>query len=166
MAKLDTSLSSPDLKRVVSTLRTIDKGIATEWRQKAKREIAIPWANDLARFAPAGSRGAAAGRSIKPGVGPLPVIRAGVGSWSGAGGGKPFQPFFSTNFGMGRAYHTYIRKNRSGLGNHIVKRRVGTWAPVHVGSYSYWLDDGFKQTNDKYRARVIDLLDDYLQEVL
>ena len=160
MTELNGSITGPDLKRVSATLRTVDKGLAAEWRREAKSEVAAPWALELGGFAPYGTLGQAARRSIKPSTGQLPAIRAGVGSWNG------WQPFFALDHGMSHeAYHTYLRRSKRGR-RHIVRRRVGRWAPEHRGSYSYWLEPGIAKTMDKYRERVIGLMDGFIRRRL
>jgi hypothetical protein len=139
----------------------VDRGLAKEWRARAKQEIAIPWASELAAAAPPGARGAAAARSIGAGSGQLPTIWAGRGEW------KPgFQPYFGLEFGGSQTkYTTYIRTSPRGL-RHVVRRRVMTWALPHRGRKGYWFHPAMSRSTDRYTEKVAQLLDRYLGEAL
>ena len=151
------SVSTRDMKAAIAAIGSIDKGLDKEWRAQAKREIAEPFAEALARQAPSGSKGAAAGRSIKTGTGPLPVILAGKGSWQG------WQPFFSLNYGMSHdKFHTYIRRSPRGM-RHVVRRRTGTWAPQWKPKHAYWFEPYFDKHLPEQRAKVMKIADDFIR---
>lgn len=155
------TVTSPNIARTIRALRTADKELEKEWRREAYEKVAKPWAAELARQAPGGSKGAAAGRSIEARKGFGVRIAAGTrkGLW------KPgFVPFFALNFGMHHnAWHKYIRKNRSGGGRHVVRRRSGTWAPVWQGPpHDYWFWRYWEANEDRVRAKVVTLTNDFM----
>jgi hypothetical protein len=152
------SLRSAQIKPAIRALQTVDRGIAREWRQHAKKELAVPWARELASHAPAGQRGAAAARSIGAGVGQLPAIWAGRGEW------KPgFQPFFSLEFGRDHnKFSTYVRTSPRGV-RHFVRRRTGTWAPQHRGRAGWWFFPAMSRSSDRYTEKVATMLADFLE---
>lgn len=151
---------SPDITRMVKALQTADKELEKEWRAEAYEKVAKPWAAELARQAPGGSKGAAAGRSIEARKGKGVIIATGTaaGTW------KPgFIPFFALNFGMGRHKHQYIRTNRSGAGRHMVRRRTGTWAPVWIGPpHDYWFWRYWEANEPRIRAKVVTLTNEFM----
>lgn len=152
-------VTTKDMQAAISALDIIDKGLAKEWRKHAKQEIAKPFAAELARQAPPGSKGAAAARSITTGSGPLPVIYVGRGSWDG------WQPFFALEFGMHHhKYHTYIG-NRAGK-RFVVRRRVGTWAPPWVKGRGLWFYPYWEKHLPEQRAKVVRLADAFIRERL
>lgn len=155
------TVRSDDVTKVLAALRTVDKGLMDEWRTQARTQMIEPWAKELARQAPAGSKGAAAGRSIQAAKSARPALYAGKGSWRG------WQPFWATNYGMAHSkVHTYIRRNRKNGGRHVVRRRSGTWAPEHRGRHGYWFEPYWERNIDRQRKRVVDLADAYLRRVL
>lgn len=166
MSTIKGSVTSDSMTAAIKSISVIDKGLAKAWRNEAKQKVTIPWATELARQAPPGFKGAAAARSIKPGTGAAPMIWAGKGTTAEGVGGS-WQPFFSTEFGMShQKVHTYVRRNRSGFGRHFVKRRSGTWAPVHVGRYGYWFHPYWEKNAERIRKRVIDLADEFIRRSL
>jgi hypothetical protein len=148
------------MRTSLAALQQIDKGLAKEWKAHAKTRIAEPFAHQLARQAPAGAKGAAAGRSIRTGAGALPIIYAGKGTWQG------WQPFFALEYGMSHdKYHTYVRTSPKGR-RHVVRRRVGTWAPVHRGRRGYWFHPYFTAHLPEQRVKVVRLADDFIRGAL
>lgn len=151
------TVTSLNMKEAIRAISVIDKGLAKEWRAEARDKVTKPWAEELARQAPLGMKGAAAGRSIKAGTGAVPIVYAGKGSWNG------WQPFFATEFGMSHTqYHTYIRRNRTRPGRHVVRRRSGTWANPHLGSHGYWFSPYWAANEERLRQKVITLADDFI----
>jgi hypothetical protein len=150
-------LGSPNLLPTVRALRQADKAVAAEWRKRARLEVAVPWAAELAAQAPGGSKGAAAARSIQAGTGQLPTIWAGKGSWQG------WQPFYALEFGMSHSkYHTYVRT--SSLGNrHFVRRRTGTWAQPHKGRTGYFLWPYWRRNDARLTDKVARLIDQTIE---
>lgn len=156
--QIDGSVATKDIKRAMLALRSVDKDMAKLWRAHAKNKIAEPMARDLRRAAPWGAKGAAAANSIKTGTGALPVIWAGKGTWQG------WQPFFALEFGMNhRTKHTYIMNRRGS--RYVVRRRVGTWAPVHQGQFGYWFHPALEKSVDVYRPKVAALADEFLRSL-
>lgn len=155
-------VSSPDIKPILRALQTVDRDLAKVWRQEARTRIAVPWAEELARQAPPGALGAAAGRSIKAGTG------QGVRIWMGKGQWKPgFQPFWGIEFGMDHdVKHKYIRRNRRNPGRHFVSRRVGTWAPEWIPSHTYRFRRYWEQHEDRIRGRIVAFTDEFMGEHL
>lgn len=150
------TVSTRDMRAAVSAIATIDKGLDRQWRAHAKRKIAQPFAEALARQAPPGSKGAAAGRSIRTGTGALPVIYAGKGTWEG------WQPFFALNYGMHHnKYHTYIMKRRGQ--RFVVRRRTGRWAPQWVKGRGLWFEPYFDKHLPEQRAKVMNLADEFIR---
>jgi hypothetical protein len=134
--------------------------VAAQWRKQARTEVAVPWAAELAAQAPAGSKGAAAARSIQAGTGQLPVIWAGKGTWQG------WQPYFALEFGMSHTkVHTYTRVSPRGR-RHFVRRRTGTWAPPHRGRQGYWFFPAMRRSSDRQTERVAQLVDAAIKEAL
>jgi hypothetical protein len=153
-------VTTNDLKPAMDALRTVDKALAKEWRTKARRELAVPWARELAAQAPGGSKGEAAGRSVKAGTGMVPTIWAAKGEWNG------WQPFFALEFGMSHSkWHTYVRRSANG-GRHFVRRRSGTWAPVHAGRRGHWFYPYWRANDHRLTARVAKMLNAFIEEHL
>lgn len=162
---LRSTLKSADLKATVAALTQVDRQVATQWRQRARREVAVPWAAQLAAQAPAGTLGRAAGRSISAGTGALPVIWAGKGATVTQPGGSAWQPFYSLEFGRDHGkYSTYVRRsNRGGRG--FVRRRTGTWARGRAKG-GHWLFPYWRRHDARLTDRVARLLDQVIGEVL
>jgi hypothetical protein len=151
---------SADLLPTVRALRQADKAVAADWRKRARTEIAVPWARELAAQAPAGTKGAAAAKSIQAGTGQLPVIWTGKGTWRG------WQPFFALEFGMSHSKrHTYTRVSPRGQ-RHFVRRRTGTWAPPHRGRDGHWLWPYWRHHDARLTDKVARLLDATIKEAL
>jgi hypothetical protein len=149
-----------NLKPILDSLRVVDKDLAKTWRQEARTKIAVPWAAELAAQAPAGSKGAAAGRSIKAGTGQGVRIYAGKGVWKG------WQPFFATNYGMDHdTKHTYLRRSPRGR-LHVVRRRVGTWAPEWVPKSDYWFWRYWESHENRIRGRIVTMTNEFMAENL
>lgn len=167
MADFSGRVVSNDLRQAMNGLASIDKKWAQEWARRAKTMIAEPMAEDARRGAPRGRKGDAAGRSIVAGGGRVPVIIAGKGSWPGDHG-HPWQPFFAMEFGMSRGrFTTYTRRRRRGGGVVVVRRRVRTWAiPANRGRDGLWLGPRMRVLAPEYRHEVMDLVDEFLAEVL
>lgn len=154
------TLSASQIKPTLTALNTVSPGLMKEWRRRAKREVAEPWAAILAAQAPAGTLGAAAGRSVKAGSGTLPVIWAGKGAWNG------WQPFFGLEFGGQKdAKVTYV--GRSPAGNkYVMRRRTTMQFQPHLGRVGYWLFPYWRGHEPVLRAKVIRLADDFIEEHL
>jgi hypothetical protein len=152
---------SAQLKAVLRTLGTIDKGLAKEWRRRAKTEIAEPWAAELAAQAPGGSLGAAAGRSIKAGTGAMPVLWAGKGQWNG------WQPYFVLEFGGQKlAKVTYVNRQRTTKSRYVIRRRTTMQFEPHRGREGIWMFPYWRRNEAHLRNRVIRLMDDFIEEHL
>lgn len=153
-------VTSTDIRKTLAALSSVDKGLMKEWKAEAIDKVVEPWAMELRAQAPAGTKGAAAARSIQPARAAVPSLYAGRGTWNG------WQPFFALEFGMSHIkQHTYIRRSPKGV-RHVVRRASGTWAPEHRGQSSYWFWVYWEKNADDLRDRVIDLADDFLRRVL
>jgi hypothetical protein len=151
--------SQTNLKPILASLRTVDRDLERTWRQQAKTKVGMPWAAELAAQAPRGSKGAAAGRSIKVGSGQGVIIWAGKGTWRG------WQPFFATNYGMSHSKRTtYLRRSPSG-GRHVVRRRIGTWAPEWVPNSDYWFWRYWSKNEDRIRSKVVTLTNEIMADL-
>jgi hypothetical protein len=140
----------------------MDKELGKKWKMEARDKVARPWAAELARQAPAGSRGAAAGRSIQAGLGQGVRIYMGKGVWK-----QGFQPFFGIEYGMNQdVKHKYVRRNRSGRGRHFVNRRVGTWAPEWIPKHTYVFRRYWEKNERKVRSQVVNLVNEFVAENL
>jgi hypothetical protein len=154
------SLNSSEIKQVITSIGTLDKGLMSAWKAEARDKVVVPWAAELALQAPPGSKGAAAGSSIKPASTGVPSLYAGKGKWDG------WQPFFALEYGMAHEkYHTYVRTSPKGK-RHVVRRRTGRWAPVHRGRSGYWMWPYWEAHQDKLRDRVVNLADAFIRRSL
>jgi hypothetical protein len=85
---------------------------------------------------------------------------------AGRGQTNGWQPFFALEFGMSHTkYHTYIRTSPRGL-RHVVRRRTGTWAKPHKGRTGYWFYPYWRRHDDRLTARVVELLDGFMEGAL
>lgn len=159
--EITVGIGSKELRARIQALAAVDRDVAKAWRAEAKAKIAVPWAAELATFAPRGRKGDAAGRSIQAAAGQKPAIVAGKGSWAGDHG-DPWQPFFLMEFGGYRGDYTTYTRRRKGGGAVPVRRRTKTWALPHRAR-GYWFRKALNRTQPKYRDVAASVIDEFIR---